>query len=183
MNSMLISEQNTAVILVDKNDRELGQIDKLSAHRDNLCHRAFSVCLTRIQDGETQLLLQQRQMSKYHGKGLWSNTCCSHPKPGEKLQEAAKKRLQFEMGITCDLVHIGALYYQANMAEGLFEHEYDHIFHGTYNGNINAFNTDEVMAAQWLPLSNLQQALGETPKEYTPWLSLVVNKLCQHIQF
>ena len=115
----------TQVILVDKNDNPIGTAEKLLAHQKNLCHRAFSVILTREINNNIEILLQKRQKTKYHCANLWSNTCCSHPKPGENTLESAKKRLLFEMGITCKINYIGAIYYQTKLANQLFEHEYD----------------------------------------------------------
>ena len=167
----------TQVILVDKNDNPIGTAEKLLAHQKNLCHRAFSVILTREINNNIEILLQKRQKTKYHCANLWSNTCCSHPKPGENTLESAKKRLLFEMGITCKINYIGAIYYQTKLANQLFEHEYDHVFHGNYTEDHCDFNEDEVATTQWIDLLSLKTELKNQPHKFTPWLNLAIKKL------
>ena len=84
------------VILVDQNDSVIGTMEKMEAHQKGLLHRAFSVLLF---NNDGKMLLQKRASHKYHSAGLWTNTCCSHPQPDERIEEAASRRLREEMGI------------------------------------------------------------------------------------
>ena len=163
----------TQVILVDPQDRPIGVADKLEAHQKNWCHRAFSICLTRNQGQE--ILLQKRHPEKYHCGGLWSNACCSHPSPDTGLEDSAQARLQFELGINCPIEHIGAFYYQTPLDSGLFEHEFDHVFHGIYAEDTCPFNLNEVTHAQWIQRSILEANLQKHPEDYTPWLAQVIE--------
>ena len=115
------------VILVDQQDREIGVAEKLEAHRKGKLHRAFSVFLFNAKD---EMLLQQRAAEKYHSGGLWTNTCCSHPRPGEPTEAAARRRLREEMGISCNLNKAFDFIYRAEFDNGLIEHELDHVFIG-----------------------------------------------------
>lgn len=161
------------VILVDKNDHEVGIMEKMEAHRSGTLHRAISVF---IFNADGQLLLQQRAADKYHCPGKWSNTCCSHPRPGEPTMDAARRRLQEEMGMDCWLVHWCALRYLAAFDNGLTEHEYDHIFLGVTN-QLPSFNPREVSAYQYIRLEELNRAIEEKPDRFTPWLSLCLAQI------
>ena len=120
------------VILVDTKDNQTGISEKLEAHKKGLLHRAFSIFLFNDQD---QLLLQKRADEKYHSGGLWTNTCCSHPSPGEFLIKSAQNRLKEEMGISTSLSPLFSFIYKAEFDNGLIEHELDHVFIGTFNAN------------------------------------------------
>src|SRR5215510_9669857 len=113
------------VILVDEHDRPLGTMGKLEAHRRGLRHRAISVI---VRDRHNRFLLQQRAAEKYHSGGLWTNTCCSHPRPGEDTQEAAGRRLKQEMGFTCELTFLFSTHYRADVSRGLIEDEIVQVF-------------------------------------------------------
>src|SRR3990167_1504236 len=108
------------VILVDENDTAIGTAEKLAAHEQNLLHRAFSIFIFR-DSPQRELLLQQRALGKYHSPGLWTNTCCSHPRPGEAILEAGKRRLQEELGLTSELSDLGWFHYNAHFPNGLSE--------------------------------------------------------------
>lgn len=169
------------VILVDEHDNAIGSEEKLRAHTLGLLHRAFSIFIFRINNSKLELLLQQRNPDKYHCGGLWTNTCCSHPRVGEELSEAIHRRLQEEMGFTTNLQLVGAFKYRAELANGLIEHEYDHVFVGMYNADEIKFNPDEVYACRWIALDDLSKRLEQHTEEFTPWfaeaLSLVVQQL------
>lgn len=164
-----MSEQ---VVLVDPQDNQLGLEEKLRAHELGLLHRAFSVF---VFDQRGRLLLQQREQSKYHCGGLWTNTCCSHPRAGEKVQDAAKRRMLEEMGFTCDVQQVGSFIYRAQFANGLIEHELDHVFIGKYTGQDINPNPTEVQAYKWVTVSDLIASLLLKPREYTPWLNLALQ--------
>ena len=172
---------NEYVVLVDANDNEIGIEEKLLAHQQAKLHRAFSVFITRYQSGRLQILLQQRQNHKYHSAGLWTNTCCSHPMPGESTIMAGQRRLREEMGISADLREIASFQYQAEVGAGLIEHEYDHVLVGTFEGDKIPFNQDEVADYQWVDADWLLEDLRLHPEKYTAWfaeaLALVLASL------
>ncbi|MBA2654892.1 MAG: isopentenyl-diphosphate Delta-isomerase [Gammaproteobacteria bacterium] len=162
--------EQSQVILVDNNDCPIGIADKLTAHQQGLLHRAFSIFIFRETNNKFELLLQQRSDNKYHCAGLWTNTCCSHPQPGEDITESAYNRLKFEMGLECPLHEVGVLTYRAEVGNGLIEHEIDHIFIGKYLDNMIYFNHDEVQDYQWISLAKLEDDIQENLNKYTPWL-------------
>ena len=160
------------VILVDKNDQEIGQEEKLAAHQKGLLHRAFSVFVFN-RSGE--LMLQRRADGKYHSAGLWSNTCCSHPRSGETSQEAATRRLREEMGFDCPLDEAFSFIYRVSFDNNLIENEFDHVFVGSYNGSPTP-DPDEVSEWRWVTLDTLEQEIAESPEAYTHWLKLCLEK-------
>ena len=132
---------HSKVILVDENDVEKGIMDKMEAHQKGVLHRAFSVFVFNYAG---ELLLQQRADHKYHSGGLWTNTCCSHPAPGEKIADAAVRRLYEEMGFNCELAHSFSFIYKAHFQNGLTEYEFDHVYIG-YSDSIPALNKEELI--------------------------------------
>ncbi|MBQ9720846.1 MAG: isopentenyl-diphosphate Delta-isomerase [Oscillospiraceae bacterium] len=153
------------VLLVDLDDRELGRCEKMEAHRMGLLHRAFSVFLFQ---GDC-VLLQKRASGKYHCGGLWTNTCCSHPRQGETVHDAAARRLMEEMGINAPaLKEAAAFVYRYPFPNGLTEFELDHVLVDEYYGGW-AENPEEVEAVQWAPLAELKENLAMHPEHYTPW--------------
>lgn len=160
------------VILVDTNDHEIGVADKLQAHRDGLLHRAISVF---IRQGN-RILLQQRAANKYHSANLWSNTCCSHPRPGEDMRNAAKRRLREEMGINCELQSCGFFIYHSHYENGMIEYELDHVFVGELT-DPNAYipNPNEAQATQWIELMTLKEDLAKHPERYSSWLERALS--------
>jgi len=153
------------VILVDQDDREVGTAPKLAAHERGQLHRAFSVL---VHDGAGNLLLQKRSPRKYHSGGLWTNTCCGHPRPGEDTAAAAKRRLQEEMGFTCALAPIGTLTYRADVGRGLVEHELVHLFAGEYHGPVHP-DAQEAETHAWRPLEQIRRDAVSTPDLFTAW--------------
>ncbi len=164
------------VILVDQNDNPIGTAEKLDAHRKGLCHRAFSVFIFRNQP-EKQLLLQQRAKNKYHSPGLWTNTCCSHPRLDEDIIQAGERRLKEEMGITATLKSIGQFHYIAHFNNGLTENEVDHVLVGTLENESFQPNPDEVEYYRWITLSDLQHELSLNSDQFTPWLKQALSLL------
>lgn len=157
------------ILLVDEEDREIGTAEKLAAHQNNLLHRAFSVFIFRHLE-QKELLLQQRAMSKYHSPLLWTNTCCSHPRPGEDILSAGKRRLHEELGIESSLINVGSFHYTAHFDNGLSENEIDHVLIGSVPAEIAIVpNLDEVHAYRWVTLGELNQELSSFPKRFTPW--------------
>jgi isopentenyl-diphosphate delta-isomerase len=164
---------NDRVILVNENDEPQGTMEKMEAHEKGVLHRAFSVF---IFNKKGQLLLQQRSPAKYHGGLLWTNTCCSHPYPGEATRTAANRRLMEEMGFESELEEIFSFIYQAEVENGLTEHEYDHVFAGEYEGKINA-NALEVMDYRFLDLSAINDWLEKEPQQFTTWFRIALPRI------
>ena len=161
------------VILVDSNDNEIGVMEKMQAHIEGALHRAFSVFLF---NKKGELLLQQRALEKYHSGGLWTNTCCSHPAPGEPLEAAVKKRLQEEMGITCDTKYVGSFLYCAKVNNMLTEHALDHVFVGSYT-EAPSPSAQEVAAWRYSSISEIKKELSSCPEKYTAWFEKALNEL------
>jgi isopentenyl-diphosphate delta-isomerase len=153
------------VILVDADDNAVGTMPKLEAHRRGLRHRAISIIL-RDQDG--RLLLQRRAAGKYHSAGLWTNTCCSHPRPGERTADAAARRLTEEMGIACPLGFLFSMHYRADFANGLTEDEIVHVFGGRFDGTPDP-DPSEVADWRWQSPAEVARAIDAQPQSYTVW--------------
>jgi isopentenyl-diphosphate delta-isomerase type 1 len=162
------------VILVDENDNEIGIAEKIQAHRESLRHRAFSVFVFR-QHPQLELLLQQRAEHKYHSGGLWTNTCCSHPRPGENIIAAGERRLWEEMGIRVALKSLGWFHYIAHFPNGMTENEVDYVLVGMTGIEHIAPNVEEVKAFRWVALDDLKQEMLENPAGFTPWLGLALE--------
>lgn len=162
------------VILVDANDREIGEMAKMEAHLKGKLHRAFSVFIFNT-TGE--LLLQQRAEDKYHSAGKWTNTCCSHPRPGEETLAAANRRLMEEMGLKCDIKHVFSFQYLAEVTEqGLIENEYDHVFFGE-SDQIPTINPAEVSAYKYVRMDELSHDIKINPDRYTEWLKICFDRV------
>jgi isopentenyl-diphosphate delta-isomerase len=159
------------VVLVDEGDRSLGSEEKLRAHHDGKLHRAFSIF---VFNGREELLLQRRSPSKYHSGGLWSNTCCGHPRPGEETSAAARRRLKEEMGFACDLQESFSFLYRAELDDRIVEYEFDHVFIGSFRGQ-PVPNPNEVCEFQWLNLEDLRRAIQAQPGAFTYWLRVALE--------
>ena len=161
------------VILVDAHDSPVGQMEKMEAHLKGELHRALSVIVFKC-NGE--IVLQQRAFSKYHTPGLWSNTACSHPRPGEDSLEAATRRLQEEMGFTTQLEKSFDFIYKAHFDNGLIEHEFDHVFFGTFDGD-PVVNTHEANDFKWVKPGELMEDMRSSPELYTVWFRIIMEKI------
>jgi isopentenyl-diphosphate delta-isomerase len=161
------------VILVNEMDEAVGAEEKIKAHLAGSLHRAFSIF---IFNSSGQLLLQKRSASKYHSKGLWSNTCCGHPRPGESLEDASRRRLLEEMGFVCEIRESFKFIYRAQLDGGFIEHECDHVFFGRFDSNPNPCK-DEVGDWKWVNLTSLKFDMQENPENYTYWLKISLDAL------
>lgn len=166
------------IILVDEKDREIGTEFKMKAHREGKLHRAFSIF---VFDSQKNLLLQKRASTKYHSGGLWSNTCCSHPRAGETLDEAAHRRLKEEMGFDCDLQKISSFIYKVNLGGGLTEHEFDYVLVGSFDGDPK-INTQEVEDFKWVSLEFLSRDIKNNPDKYTYWLKECYGEVMKNLE-
>lgn len=165
------------VVLVTEKDEPIGLMEKQEAHIAGVLHRAFSVF---IFNDKGELLIQQRALGKYHTPGKWTNTCCSHPRDGETYKDAAVRRLQEEMGFSCDIEYLFNFIYKADVGQGLTEHELDHVFKGEFNDEPN-INPDEVASYKWINFDELQQDVVNNPDEYTPWFRIILKEYIAHI--
>lgn len=156
------------VILVDQNDNPIGTMEKMETHRLGLLHRAFSIF---IFNSKGELLLQQRALDKYHSAGKWTNTCCSHPRPNELIEEAAHRRLKEEIGLQCDLSHGFNFIYEASFPNDLIEYEYDHVFFGI-SDVLPMPDTKEVASFKYIDLASLTADLAKNPDLYSAWLKI-----------
>lgn len=161
------------IILIDKNDKEIGVGEKIETHKKGLLHRSFSILVFNTYKNE--LLIQKRVDSKYHSGGLWSNTCCGHPKPGESLNDAAHRRLKEEMGFDCELKELLGFKYKIKFTNGLSENEYNHVFIGKFD-NHPAINRKEVQDWKWISFDKLRKDMVQNPENYTYWFRLILNK-------
>lgn len=168
-----MNDAEELVVLVDESGRDIGTAPKLEAHRSGALHRAVSVFLF---DARGRLLLQRRADGKYHSAGLWSNTCCSHPRPEETPLNAARRRLRDELGVDAELSEAFSFSYFASLGNGLVEHELDHIFTGQFDGTPQP-DPAEVSAYRWVTLADLKREMSETPDRFTAWLALVLSEL------
>lgn len=162
---------NDLVILVDESDNEIGYLDKLEAHQKGILHRAFSVL---IFNSAGELLLQKRADHKYHSSGLWTNTCCSHPKPNEPMVDAVQRRLKEEMGIECETNFAYKFLYRAALDHGLVEHELDYVFTGICDDK-PVINAHEVADWKFVSLAEVRKDLVKNPEAYTFWFTEILN--------
>ena len=166
------------VILVDENDTQIGIMEKMAAHIVPRLHRAFSIF---VFNSKGELLLQQRALSKYHSPGLWTNTCCSHPRNGETMEQATSRRLMEEMGMQCDMHEVFTFIYKAPVGLGLIEHEFDHVFFGQTD-DTPVINTDEVASWKYMSLDDIAEEMKEHPERYTEWFKISFNEIVRHCQ-
>jgi isopentenyl-diphosphate delta-isomerase len=162
------------VVLVDEQDVEIGKMEKMEAHEKGVLHRAFSIFVFN-EAGE--LLLQRRAAEKYHSALLWTNTCCSHPRPGETIEEAGLRRLKEELGFSLPLEKVLHFVYKAPFSNGLTEHEFDHVLVGYYGREGGSPeirpNPEEVSEWKWVHPERLVKDLAQHPEWYTAWFQIV----------
>lgn len=159
------------VILVDENDNAIGSEGKLKAHQKGKLHRAFSIF---VFNSKGKLILQKRNKSKYHSGGMWSNTCCGHPRPGENIEKAAHRRLKEEMGFECDLKEIFSFTYNVKIGK-LSENEYDHVFVGKFDGYPNP-DSEEIDEWKWMSKEELKRGIKQS-NAYTHWFKISIKKV------
>lgn len=161
------------VILVDEKDREIGQAEKLEAHRVGLLHRAFSLLLYN-EKGE--MLIQKRADGKYHGAGLWSNACCSHPRPGELIKDSVKRRAKEELGLETENHYLFKVKYEFDMGNGLIEHEMDHVFVGRCHEDPKP-DPEEISDWKYVDPTELEEMMEENPERFSPWFQLIRSRI------
>lgn len=169
--------ERSNVVLVDENDNAIAEMEKLIAHEQGCLHRAFSVF---IFNEKGELLLQQRASHKYHGAGLWTNTCCSHPQWKEDVNSSAMERLNYEMGLQCDLKWIYSFIYNEQVENNLIEHELDYVFIG-YSNQDPVLNKDEVQDYKWMYIHEILSDIKDNPSHYTVWFKQAFPELLSKI--
>ena len=173
MTSVSLRSDDDVVVLVDESDTTIGVAPKLDVHRDGRLHRAVSVVLF---DDHGRVMLQRRADVKYHSPGLWSNSCCGHPRPGESIEDAAGRRLNVELGVEgCAVTRVGELAYYAELGNGLVEHELDHIVVGQWGGAVTP-NPMEVAEIRWVDPAVMLADLAALPAVYTAWAGPVIER-------
>ena len=165
------------IALVNIDDQITGYETKAEVHRRGLLHRAFSVFI--VQGGK--MLIQMRNPDKYHSGGLWSNTCCSHQRMGEELAESVHRRMVEEVGFDCELEEMFHFIYRTQFAPDLIEYEYDHVFVGTYGGEVKV-NPEEASEIRWVSFEDLKAELGETPERFSSWFIICAPKVMEWAQ-
>jgi isopentenyl-diphosphate delta-isomerase len=161
------------LIIVNEDDEAIGCGNKMQIHRDGVLHRAFSIF---VFDSRGRMLLQQRAANKYHSGGLWSNTCCGHPRHGEDTRAAARRRLIEEMGFDCELEEVDVMVYRAPVSVGLIEHEYDHLLVGQFDGNPFP-DPEEAYDWVWVEIDHLLARANACPDAFTVWFRRILAYL------
>jgi isopentenyl-diphosphate delta-isomerase len=165
----VVSNASEQLILVDDNDREIGFKPKNDCHQGSgTLHRAFSIF---VFNSSNELLLQQRSGAKMLWPNYWSNTCCSHPRRGEQMQDAVVRRLEQELGFKCPLTFLYKFKYQAQFGATGAEHELCSVYYGRYNGAVDV-NVNEIAAWRWVDVATLEHELASTPDRFTPWFKM-----------
>ena len=167
------SESNDFLILVDEHDKSWGKLEKQLTHELGLLHRAFSVF---IFNSKGELLMQQRADEKYHSGGLWTNTCCSHPRWGEELTDAVHRRLEEEMGLKCETEFSFSFIYKVELDNGLTEHEFDHVFVGV-SDELPMIKKSEVKCWKYMSVDLIRRDLRFNPENYTHWFKLIFERV------
>lgn len=165
------------IVLVDLDDHITGYASKSSVHQKGMLHRAFSVFIT---DG-SKMLLQKRNLNKYHSGGLWTNACCSHQRKDEELETAVHRRLEEELGFDCPLKEMFTFVYRTSFKGGVTEYELDHVFLGFYNGEIRE-NPDEIDEVRWADYKTLKNELERVPEEFSSWFIISAPKILKHLE-
>ncbi len=161
------------VILVNKNDKEIGSGEKILMHQQGKLHRAFSIF---VFNSKGELLIQKRAKNKYHSNGLWTNTVCSHPRPREAIEEAVHRRLKEEMGFDCELKKAFSFIYKTPFSNGLIENEFDHVFLGKFDGEIIP-NPEEVEDWKFVNIEELKLNIKKNPEKYSYWFKIAIHKI------
>lgn len=167
------------VVLVDDSDRDIGVMEKMEAHRKGELHRAFSVFLF---NPAGECLIQKRSTEKYHSPGLWTNACCSHPKPDETVEEATKRRLREELGISCELTFVYKFKYKVQLTDTLTEHEIDYVYAGICE-TLPSINPEEVAEWKFVQLDEVRKDIAIHPTQYTHWFKLILGDEKSHLLF
>ncbi|MFT6997576.1 MAG: isopentenyl-diphosphate delta-isomerase [Cryomorphaceae bacterium] len=164
------------VILVDSDNKQLGTMEKMEAHRKGLLHRAFSIFIFNLRD---EMLLHQRADGKYHCGGMWTNAVCSHPRPNEDQSLALNRKMLQEMGFFTDVKKAFDFTYRAQLDNGLVEYEYDEVFYGVYEGDLSP-NPEEVKAYRYSSVLEIREEIRQNPELFTPWFKFLFERISEY---
>lgn len=157
------------LILVDEADREIGTLPKTAGHLGaGTLHRAFSVFLF---DPAGQVLIQKRAQGKMLWPGFWSNSCCSHPRPGESVEAAGCRRVREELHVACSLRFLYKFRYQARFGDVGSEHELCYVYAGYPRGTL-AVDPAEIAAHRWVSPDELTREIAASPDSFSPWMKM-----------
>lgn len=165
------------VVLINSKDEVLGSMKKMEAHENGLLHRAFSVFLF---NDKGEMLLQQRAATKYHSPNQWTNAVCSHPRMNETYEEAAKRRMEEELGIDVEIEKKFHFLYKAEVGDQLWEHELDHVFTGNYEGDFK-LNPEEVAEVRYISMEDLENEMKVNPEHFTEWFKIILKEYKEHL--
>jgi isopentenyl-diphosphate delta-isomerase len=154
------------LILVDENNRATGTGGKMHVHRAGLLHRAFSIFIV---DEKGRILLQQRSRGKYHSGGLWANSCCGHPRPGETTHKAARRRLAEELGFNAPLSFGFFSRYRADLDGGMQENEFVYVYFGPLTHTPDP-DPAEVAAVEFASADDIRRRIARKPAAFAYWL-------------
>lgn len=169
-----VSFDDEPLILVDSDDNIVGYKSKVECHEgEGILHRAFSVFLF---DGRGRVLLHQRAAGKPLWGLYWSNSCCSHPRRGETVDDAATRRVREELGLETDLEFLYRFQYHAPFGEKGSERELCSVYVGRAHADPDV-NDTEIAAWAWEDVDTLAEALEATPEKYTPWFKMEWKRL------
>lgn len=161
------------IILVNSEDKQTGVGEKKEVHQSGKLHRAFSIF---VFNSSGKLLLQKRAKGKYHSGGLWTNTCCGHPMPGESIEKAAVRRLEEEMGFQCGVQEAFSFCYNARLDGHMIENEYDHVLGGVFDGD-PVPDPKEVEGWKWEDACQIKKDVAANSHKYTHWFKIIAEKL------
>ncbi|MGM0379338.1 MAG: isopentenyl-diphosphate Delta-isomerase [Bacillota bacterium] len=158
--------------LVNLEGKRVGKVEKIKAHKEKKLHLAFSIL---VFNEKKEMLIHKRSLNKYHSPGLWTNTCCSHPKFGESLENATHRRLKEEMGFDCEMKKIFDFIYKKEFENGLTEYEFDNVYIGKYNGESIKPDENEVFEYKWIDYNELIRDISKNPKKFTVWFKKIIE--------
>lgn len=173
---------NDSLILVDLDDNEIGCATKAEVHEKGLLHRAFSVFLYKYIGQNPYMLIHQRANGKYHSGGLWTNSCCSHPRHGERVNEAVHRRLQEELGVSAETKEIFSFVYYHRFTPKCVEYECDHVFVGEFDSEVESYCKSEISDVRWISFDELKESVKILPEIYTPWFIIALGKVIKAIE-
>lgn len=173
---------NDSLILVDLDDNEIGCATKAEAHEKGLLHRAFSVFLYKYIGQTPYMLIHRRAKEKYHSGGLWTNSCCSHPRQGESIHEAVHRRLQEELGVNAETKEIFSFVYYHRFTPNCAEYECDHVLIGEFHSEVESYCKNEISDVRWISFDELKESVKNSPEMYTPWFIIALEKVINTIE-
>lgn len=178
---LALDADDDRVVLVDEAGKSVGTANRLAVHTAHTpLHLAFSVYLF---DREGRVLITRRALDKTTWPGVWSNSCCGHPRPGETVETAVRRRVREELGITVHRL-VPALpdfRYRARDASGIVENEICPVFVGFVDDQALSPDRDEVAEFAWVDFVSLAAAAAATPAVYSPWCVLQLAQLNDHV--